>query len=121
MSPASWQSVLDGLVELAAGLGAVLAAGGDDPGVAAGLFPAGSLVALLGGCPGQEGVRGVMSIAAALPFVPGAAEIRIRCVGGLWRVDRQMCDTKLEDIRDTNYGWWCGRQLTDLLDSIAST
>ncbi len=71
--------MLAGVAELCAGLASAVASMGADPALLGDLLPAGSLTALLAACPTPAAGRAVMGMAAALPFLPGAQDVRIRC------------------------------------------
>ena len=72
--------MLAGVGELCAGLASAVGSGGADPALLGDLLPAGSLTALLAACPTPAASRAVMSIATALPFLPGSQDVRIRSV-----------------------------------------
>ena len=71
--------MLAGVAELCAGLASAVASMGADPALLADLLPAGSLTALLAACPTPAASRAVMGMATALPFLPEAQDVRIRC------------------------------------------
>lgn len=71
--------MLAGVTELCAGLASAVASMGADPAALGCLLPAGSLTALLAACPTPAAARAVMSMATALPFLPGPRDVRIRC------------------------------------------
>ena len=77
-SPDSWEAVLAGVAELCAGLASAVASMGADPALLGDLLPAGSLTALLAACPTPTAARALMGMATALPFLPGAQDVRIR-------------------------------------------
>ena len=68
------------MAELCAGLAAAIASGAADPAAVAGLLPPHSLIELLRMWPSADAEGTILGIAIALPYLPGAQEVRSRCI-----------------------------------------
>jgi hypothetical protein len=79
-TPASWESVLGGLVAVSCGIAAQISKGGLDPAAAKGLFPGDTFARLLKRCTTSSARAAVYNIAAALPQTPAASDVRTACV-----------------------------------------